>query len=141
MRENEKWERLRALVQAAGDLELTDAFLEIESLCRPHVGEGLPVVVGRNAEALAKVYVSRGLIEGDHEAVERFFPGEVIKPDGRDLYGSVPLYQAAKAETVTVLPMKTPRNMREKRMGMGLSVEEMRRIAGEPEVYVARRIN
>ena len=139
--EDEKWEHLRGLVRATGDLELTDAYLEIEARCRPHVGEDVPVVVGRDADSLGAVYREMGLIGAEYETVERFFPGESIKPNGRDLCGSVPLHHAAKAETVTVLPMKIPQHMRAKRHGMGLSLDEMRRFAGKPEVYAVRRID
>jgi hypothetical protein len=63
--------------------------------------------------------------------------GEVVEHataemlDGRDVVGILPIYLAARTNTVTVLELAVPPEMR----GVELTVEDVRKFMGKPKTY------
>jgi hypothetical protein len=85
------------------------------------------IVVTRHP-ALIQLLLERGIVQGGTEVVGHA-TAEMVR--GRHVIGVLPLELAAEAEMVTVVPLAVPPEMR----GRELTVEEVRRYAGEPKTY------
>ena len=102
--------------------------------CPAYPDTPAPVVVTRQPTLIA--YLREiGLLPDQYHIREHVTPDEVV---GRDVISvlPLPLPLAARAASVTEIPLDLPRELR----GIILSLDQIRQYAGKPEVYKIYRV-
>ena len=81
-------------------------------------------------DALVEYLLEIGLIEqGNYELIVHATPEQI---EGQHVIGVLPLHLAAYAASVTEVPLSIPAELR----GQELSIDQVRRFAGEPATYI-----
>ena len=91
-------------------------------------------VVTTRHPALVELLKERGLIDGTELVLDHATAGDVM---GMDVIGVLPLSLACLANTVTEVPLKMTKELREKGE---LNLEELRAIAGPAKTYKVTEI-
>jgi putative CRISPR-associated protein (TIGR02620 family) len=91
------------------------------------------IIVTRH-KVLLDYLVEIGLAEGDEEVVSHAAAQDV---EGKDVIGILPLYLAAKAKSVTAVPVIVPEELR----GRELTLEQVRQFAGRPTTYLVMEVD
>lgn len=93
------------------------------------------IVVTRHP-ALVEFMTEIGLIQpdGDIEVLTHVTDPTVLH--GARVFGVLPIQLAAEADTVVVIPLDLPAELRGKELG----IEELRQFAGEPQEFQVRKV-
>ena len=88
------------------------------------------IVVTRHP-ALVEYLVEAGYISASTEVVSHACEETVA---GKHVFGALPLRLAAKAASITEIPLDLPAHLR----GVELTLEQVRQYAGKPTTYVVK---